>query len=151
MKIAKTLGGVLLGLLALYGFGRFFVSQMGKPRAPELAGVIASAPPDYHIVEQGEMTPGAAADALRGLILARSRGGSAGSKVGIKFRRAGAEIYWLADTGTDTLEEREAGASGTRVQTIWHGRILDRLQWARTHGDPSAPGLPAPERKNSYH
>jgi len=151
MKIAKVLGGILLALLALYGFGRFFVSQMGTPRAPELAGVISAAPAGYSIVDHGELAPAAAADTLQALILARPPG----SKVGIKFRRVDGvegEIYWLADTGTETLEERAAGASGTRVQTIWHGHVLDRLRWARLHGgDLSAPGLPEPERKNLYH
>jgi hypothetical protein len=146
MKIAKVLGGILLALLALYGFGRFFVSQMGAPRAHGLAGVISSAPAGYQVVDRGEMTPAAAADALLGLIGERP----AGSKVGIKFHRDG-DVYWLADTGTDTLEERTAGASGTRVQTIWRGHVVDRLQWARTHGDLSAPGLAEPERKNLYH
>lgn len=140
------LGGILLALLALYGFGRFFISQMGAPRAPELAGVISSAPAEYEVVDKGETTPEAAAEALLGLI-----DKNPGRKVGIKLRQAGEEIYWLADTGADTLEERTAGASGTRVQTIWRGRIVDRLRWARTHGDPSVPGLAEPERKNLYH
>jgi hypothetical protein len=147
MKIAKALGAVLLGLLALYGFGRFFFSQLGRPRAPEPAGVIAAPPPDYHVVDRGAITPAQAADALQGLILARPQP----SKIGIKFESGGSTVYWLADTGADVLEERAAGASGTRVQTVWHGHVVDRLQWARTHGDPSAPGLPAPERKNLYH
>jgi hypothetical protein len=100
------------------------------------------------VVDRGAMTPAQAADELRGLILARP---SSNSKLGIKFASGGSVVYWLADMGADVLEERTAGASGTRVQTVWHGHVLDRLQWARTHGDPSAPGLPAPERKNLYH
>jgi len=147
MKIAKVLGGILLALLALYGFGRFFVSQLGVRRASEPAGVIAAAPADYALEDRGELAPEGAAAALLGLIRTRPPG----SKVGVRFRHAGAELYWLADTGADILEERAAGASGTRVQTIWLGHILERLQWARTHGDPSAPGLPEPERKNLYH
>jgi hypothetical protein len=147
MKIAKTLGAVLLGLLFLWGFGRFFVSQLGRPRPAEPAGVIATAPPGFQIAEHGELAPAGAAEALQALILARP----AESKVGIRFRHAGAEIYWLADTAADTLEERLAGAAGTRVQTVWQGHVAERLQWARAHGDPSAPGLPAPERKNLYH
>jgi hypothetical protein len=147
MKIAKTLGAVLLGLLALWGFGRFFVSQLGRPRASEPAGVIATAPPGFRVVEHGELAPAGAAEALAALIQEQPPG----SKVGIRFRHAGADIYWLADPAAGTLEERLAGASGTRVQTVWPGHVMERLQWARTHGDPSAPGLPAPERKNLYH
>jgi hypothetical protein len=147
MKIVKALGAVLVGLLALWGFGRFFVSQLGRPRAPEPAGVISAAPPGFHIVERGELAPAQAADELQALLLARP----AGSRVGIRFRHAGAEVYWLADAGAGTLEERAAGAAGTRVQTVWRGHLVERLQWARTHGEPSVPGLPGPERKNLYH
>jgi len=147
MKIAKVLGGILLALLALYGFGRFFVSQLGVRRASEPAGVIAAAPADYALEDRGELAPegAAAAWALEATFVPDV------GMVATSFRHAGAELYWLADTGADILEERAAGASGTRVQTIWLGHILERLQWARTHGDPSAPGLPEPERKNLYH
>jgi hypothetical protein len=147
MKIAKALGAVLLGVLALWGFSRFFVSQLGRPRAAEPAGVIAAPPPGFHIVERGELAPAEAAEALQVLVLARP----AGSKEGIRFRHGGADLYWLADTAADTLEERSAGAAGTRVQTVWPGHLAERLQWAHTHGDPAAPGLPAPERRNLYH
>jgi hypothetical protein len=147
MKTAKTLGAILIGLLALWGFGRFFLSQMGRPRAPEPAGVLSTAPPGFQIAEHGELTAAGAADALQALVQAAGAGG----KVGIRFQQRGAEVYWLADTGADTLEERLAGASGTRVQTIWHGHLAERLQWTRGHGDPSVPGLTEPERKNLYH
>jgi hypothetical protein len=109
--------------------------------------VIATAPAGFHIVEHGELTTAQAADSLQALVLARPPG----SKVGIRFRRGGTELYWLADLGADTLEERAAGASGTRTQTVWRGHVLERLQWARNHGDPAAPGLAAAERKNLYH
>jgi hypothetical protein len=74
-----------------------------------------------------------------------------GGKVGLRFKRGGSEVYWLADVGEDFLEERSAGPGGTRLQTIWKGRIRERLSWARTHGDFTVPGLPPPERKNLYH
>jgi hypothetical protein len=57
----------------------------------------------------------------------------------------------LADLRGDVLEERSAGASGTRLQTLWTGNVRERLRWARDHGDFDAPGLPPPERKNLYH
>lgn len=148
MKIAKALGAVLICLLALWGFGRFFVSQLGGSRSAGPAGVILTAPPGFEIVDRGgELALAGAADALLGLVQARP----VGSKVGIHFRHAGADLYWLADTGADSLEERAAGASGTRTQTVWRGHLVERLQWARTAGDPALPGLPDPERKNLYH
>jgi len=150
MKIAKGLAAVLVCLLALWGFGRFFVSQLGGSRPAGPAGVIVTAPPGFDIAEttqRGELTPNGAADALLALLRARP----AGSKVGIHFRHAGADLYWLADGTADSLEERAAGASGTRTQTVWPGHLTERLQWARTAGDPAPPGLPAPERKNLYH
>ncbi|HEX3527686.1 MAG TPA: hypothetical protein VH988_11505 [Thermoanaerobaculia bacterium] len=151
MKIAKALGAVVVCLLALWGFGWFFVSQLGGSRSAGPAGVILTAPPGFDLVDRGELSPAGAADALLGLVQARP----VGSKVGVHFRHAGAEVYWLAqtaeDTAADTLEERAAGASGTRTQTIWHGHLVERLQRARAAGDPALPGLPDPERKNLYH
>jgi len=154
MKIAKALGAVVVCLLALWGFGWFFVSQLGGSRSAGPAGVILTAPPGFEVVDstgRGELAPAGAADALLSLVRARP----AGSKIGIHFRHAGAEIYWLAvsaaDPAADTLEERAAGASGTRTQTVWHGHLMERLQWARTAGDPAPPGLPGAERKNLYH
>ena len=73
-------------------------------------------------------------------------------QVAVRFDWAGGSVYWLADAQADRLEERAAGASGTRVQTVWPGRLLDRLAWARQHGgDPAAPGLLPAERHNLYH
>jgi hypothetical protein len=60
-------------------------------------------------------------------------------------------LYWLADPTGDRIEERRAGAAGTRTATVWSGALDARLAWARAHGDFAAPGLPAPERKNLYH
>ena len=74
-------------------------------------------------------------------------------RVALRFLRAGGgAVYWLADPAADLLEERAAGASGTRVQTVWPGHLHDRLRWAQAHGgDPAAPGLPLAERHNLYH
>jgi len=72
--------------------------------------------------------------------------------VAVRFDRAGGSVYWLADNRSDRLEERAAGASGTRIQTVWPGHLRERLTWAQAHGgDPAAPGLPPAERHNLYH
>jgi hypothetical protein len=136
---------VLLGAVA--GFGWFFVSQLNSSqRTAEPAGVLLSAPPNYDVIERGELTPTAAAAELEAQVL---RSGS--GEVAIHFKRQGAEVYWLADPGADVLEERSAGASGTRLQTIWRGGLRERLTWAKEHGNFEAPGLPAGERRNLYH
>jgi hypothetical protein len=146
MKILKILLYVLVIGGALAGFGWFFVSQLGAGRsANSLAGVILTPPPGYAIVEQEEMTPATAATALEGLIRSRTS-----DKVGIKFRRNGSIVYWLADVPGDQLEEL-AGPNGTRVQTIWRGEVSTRLAWGHTHGDLAVPGLPPGEQKNLYH
>jgi hypothetical protein len=147
MKIARVALYLLLGLGALYVLQRSLQSHLGPGRPSELAGVILAPPPGYRIIERGELSSAAAAAELETEVL---RGDS--GKVGIHFERQGASVYWLADLGADLLEERSAGAGGTRLATLWQGRLADRLAWARTHGgDPSAPGLPAPEQKNLYH
>lgn len=147
MKIAKILLWTALSLVAVMVFVRFFLSQLGSERKAEPAGVIQTAPAGFEIVERGELTPERAAAELETMIRDRPTG----SRVGVKFRHAGALLYWLADTGADQLEERAAGASGTRLQTIWSGQLGERLRWAQDHGDPAAPGLPPPQRHNLYH
>lgn len=147
MKILKAAVITLLALAALVAFGRFFLSQLGPGgRTDELAAVVLAPPPGFAMVERGELSPAAAATELEARALQPGAG-----KVGIRFERQGAVIYWLADLGGDVLEERSAGASGTRLQTLWHGNLPARLAWARTHGTFDVPGLPPAERKNLYH
>lgn len=147
----KLLKGVLYTAVvvgALIAFGWFFVSQLssGPGRSDEPAGVLLSAPPGYSVVTRGELSPSLAASELEAQALRPGAG-----KVGLRFKRQGAEVYWLADPAGDLLEEPSAGASGTRLQTVWRGGLRERLRWARTHGNFDAPGLPPAERKNLYH
>ncbi len=148
MKLLKGALYTLAVLGALAGFGWFFVSQLssGSGRSGELAGVLLSAPPGFAIVERGELSASAAAAELEAQALRPGAG-----KVGLHFKRQGAEVYWLADPGDDLIEERAAGPAGTRLQTVWQGGLRERLSWARTHGTFDAPGLPPGERKNLYH
>ena len=150
MKTLKTVLYAVVILGAVVAFGWFFVSQLSPGgsggRTDELAGVLLSPPPGYAIVERGELAPTAAAAELQSQALQPDAG-----KVGVKFQRQGAVVYWLADVPGDQLEERAAGSSGTRLQTVWQGGLRDRLSWARDHGDFAAPGLPPGEKKNLYH
>lgn len=148
MKVLKTVVYVLLGLAALFAFGKFFLSQLGGGggRSDDLAGVVLAPPPGYAIAERGELSPVAAAAELAALVERPGAG-----KTGVRFLRRGATVYWLADVGGDLIEERAAGASGTRTQTVWRGSLRERLAWAQTHGDLAAPGLAPPERANLYH
>lgn len=138
---------VLFGALAAFGW--FFVSQLGgasQGRTGEPAGVLLSAPPNYDVVERGELSFKDAAAELEAQVL---RGGS--GEIALHFKRQGAEVYWLSDPGADVLEERSAGVSGTRLQTVWRGGLSERLSWAKEHGNFDAPGLAPGERKNLYH
>ena len=144
MKLLKGLIYAVLLLGALAAFGWYFVSQLGSGPTDDLAGVMLAPPSGYTVAERGELAPTAAAAELEAQV---QRGG----KVGLRFQRGGSEVYWLADPAGDFLEERSAGPGGTRLQTVWKGRLRERLSWARAHGDFTVPGLPPPERKNLYH
>lgn len=146
MKILKIVVFTVLVLAAVVAFGWFFLSQLGSGRPDELAAVVVTAPPGYAVVERGEIPPTAAAAALEEQVLRPGAG-----KVGVRFERQGAVVYWLADVEGDVLEERTAGSSGTRLQTQWRGGLRARLAWAHSHGTFSAPGLPPPESRNLYH
>lgn len=155
MKLLKGLLYAVVLLGALAAFGWYFVSQLGSGPTDELAGVMLAPPPGYAVVERGELAPAAAAAELEAQVQRAVSDGVGGvdgvGKVGLRFERRGSVVYWLADVERDFLEERSAGPSGTRLQTVWKGRIRERLSWARTHGDFTVPGLPLPERKNLYH
>lgn len=147
MKPLKIVLSAAMLLAALAGFGWFFVSQLNSSeRTSEPAGVLLSAPPNYDVIERGELSFKDAAAELETAVL---RSGS--GEVALHFKRQGAEVYWLADPGADVLEERSAGASGTRLQTVWRGGLRERLSWAKEHGNFEAPGLPTGEAKNLYH
>jgi hypothetical protein len=147
MKLAKALLYALIGLGALAAFGWFFVSELGSGGSGDgLAAVVQGPPPGYALVERGSLSPAAAAGELEALALRPGAG-----KVGVRFEHQGAEVYWLADLAGDQIEERQAGPSGTRLQTVWRGAVRERLRWARVHGDFTVPGLAAPERRNLYH
>lgn len=148
MKWLKGVAYTVIVIAALAAFGWFFISRMESGAAPGdgLAGVLLSPPPGYALVERGELSPPAAAAELEASALRPGAG-----RVGLHFKRQGAEVYWLADAGANLLEERSAGASGTRLQTTWHGGLRERLSWAQTHGSFDAPGLPPGERANLYH
>jgi hypothetical protein len=149
MLSRRTWKNVLLtaaGLGLVFAFVHFFVAELGRDEGPGLAAVVAAPPPGFEIVELGSVSPEQAARELASLLSARLR------KVGIRFTTPRATVYWLADPAADSLEERSAGATGTRLATIWTGQLRRRLDWAAAHdGDPSAPGLAPPERTNLYH
>jgi hypothetical protein len=149
MRHRRLLTNLLLtaaALLLAYAFVRFFRAELGSGQTSQLAGVMAAPPPGFEIRELGGMAPARAARELASLLAARPR------KVGIRFSTPRANLYWLADPAADTLEERAAGATGTRLETIWTGQLRHRLAWAAAHdGDLAPPGLPPPERKNLYH
>lgn len=151
MKTAKYLLAAVLLAAVVYGFGLFFLSQLTTGAVSSgPAGVILAPPPDVVIEERGELDRAQAAGELAG-VLARHSGEV---RVGIHFRSAGQELYWIADRsepGAAVLLERSGGAAGTRLETRWQGALGERLAWAEEHGTFDAPGLPPGERQNLYH
>jgi hypothetical protein len=142
INVLLTVAALALG----YAFVHFFLAQLGRDERPGLAAVVAAPPPGFEIVDLGSMAPARAARELSSLLAARPR------RVGIRFSTPRATLYWLADPASDSLEERSAGATGTRLATIWNGQLRRRLDWAAAHdGDLSPPDLAPPERTNLYH
>ena len=73
-------------------------------------------------------------------------------KLGVTYTAPdGSRVILLLDRDADLLDQKTSGSTGTRTQTIWHGRAADRLEKARTAGDLDLPGLPPGEKKNLYH
>lgn len=152
MRVAKALATVVILGGALFGFWRFFVSEVGGtgPAPDRPPAVIFSAPPGYETVEGGALTRESAAHRLTALLDERPEV----PRLALHFQDAGADVYWLADRrdpGAPVLVERAAGGSGTRLETTWSGDLGRRLAWAAEHGSLDAPGLPPGASRNLYH
>jgi len=156
MKILRALLVVAVCVAGLYGFLRFFVSQLSSERAEggQLSGVVFGPPPGFDVVEEGDLERGDAANELVALL---ARPGDE-PRFGIHFDAGGHELYWLVERRSPqdvTLTELAAARSGTRVETTWQGpeeEIDRRLSWAATHqGELDPPGLSPGEAKNLYH
>jgi hypothetical protein len=136
-----------LGVCALVALGWLFRSELGVPTAREDAAVILTPPAGYRILAAEAHDRAAAAADLLALIESHPQE----RRFGVRFAEAGGRTLLLADTAADTLEAREAGASGTRLRTVWRGSVASRLSWCQMHGGFDAPWLPPPEQKNLYH
>jgi hypothetical protein len=104
-------------------------------------------PPGYTVVNRGELTPQAAAAALKQLVDQRP----SVDRLGIHYTSDGADVHLIVDRETEVIERWSAGSGGTLVDAVWRGEMEKRLAWARKHGDFSAPGLSPPEMRNLYH
>jgi hypothetical protein len=139
---------VFSALLAAGGLAWIFASQIGGPGRTEAAAVILSAPPEFAVTSVGNAATAEAAGRLTGLVSQQPEQ----RKLGVDFTAPdGSRVFLLIDRDADVLDQRTSGATGTRTQTVWHGRAVDRLERARTTGDLDLPGLPPGEKKNLYH
>jgi hypothetical protein len=155
VKGLKTLLGLAVVAVALYGVGRVFARSLGSEQVGDSgpAGVLFSVPSGFAVVEGGELWR---QDAARELSALLGRRGSE-RQLGIRFAAADADVYWLVDRQQPTvvvLTEFAAGAGGTRVETVWRGtadELQRRLGWAMEHGSLEPTDLPRGEAKNLYH
>jgi hypothetical protein len=147
-KGTKRAVAVFSALLLAGGLTWVFVSQVGGPGRTEAAAVVLSAPPEFEVTAAGTLDSPAAAAVLASLA-ARS---PTKRKLGIDCTTPdGSRVILLLDRDADLLDQRTAGTTGTRTQTVWHGSALARLERARTSGNLDLPGLPPGEKKNLYH
>jgi hypothetical protein len=150
-KVVKVLAGAAVVLVALYGFGRFFLAQLrstgGEPGPP---GVVLAAPPGFAVTERGELARPEAARELARIVADRPEE----PRLALHFTSGGFELFWLVDRSDPAaaiLVERSAGPAGVRIETTWRGALDGRLAWAAGHGDFDAPDLAPGERRNLYH
>jgi hypothetical protein len=147
-RSAKRAIALSSALLLAGGLAWVFVSAIGGPGRTEAAAVILSAPPEFEVTPAGDLDAAAAAGSLASLAAQPA----AKRKVGLSYNGTdGSRVILLLDRDADLLDERAAGTAGTRTQTVWRGRALDRLAAARTTGSLDLPGLPPGEKKNLYH
>ena len=147
-KGTKRAVAILSALLLAGGLAWVFVSAVGGPGRTEAAGVLLSAPPEFAVTSPGTLDAASAAGALASLAARQP----ATRKLGVEYTSPdGSRVILLLDRDADLIDQRAAGATGTRTQTVWRGKSLDRLERARTTGDLEVPGHPPGEKKNLYH
>jgi hypothetical protein len=146
----KGLLTVVLAIVAIALFARFFASQLSSSNTVEgPPGVILAPPPEVAIEELGDATRSEAADRLVSLLSRSVR-----SRFAVHFFPSGGqELYWIVDGRQDAelLIERRSGPGNTRIETRWRGSLEERLAWIQQHDTPDAPHLEAGESTNLYH
>ncbi|MFN7943316.1 MAG: hypothetical protein U0X73_17120 [Thermoanaerobaculia bacterium] len=152
MRPLRVLLTVVFFAGAVAAFGWFFVRSLGGggERTVGPASVVFTPPEGYRLAEGGELERPAAARRLAEMVA-----GSPGeARLGLHFTSAGSELYWLidrTDPAAERLVERSAGASGTRLETVYRGDVGARLAWAAARGRLDPPGAAAGETRNLYH
>jgi hypothetical protein len=147
-KTASRTIAVASALLLGGGLAWVFLSQVGGAGREEAAAVVLSAPPEFFVVRVGRLGLPDLAGELADLAAREP----AKRKVGIDGSTPdGSRVILLLDRDADLVDQRVAGKNGTRTQTIWPGRGLDRLERVRAMGTFEVPGLPPGEKKNLYH
>lgn len=144
----KRMGWIVLAVVVLGAFRLLWTTFGAGPMAPPPdrgpAGIDFVIPPDYTVLDLGEARMDSAAARLQGALETRDR-------VGAVFTRSGDRIQLLADAQGEMIDERVVGRQGTVHRILWPGPVHQRLDWARTHDDLAAPGLPPPDHRNPYH
>jgi len=147
-KIASRTVAIATALLLGGGLAWVFLSQVGGAGRDEAAAVVLSAPPEFLVVNVGRLELKDMAGELADLAAREP----AKRKVGIDGSTPdGSHVILLFDRDADLIDQRVAGTNGTRIQTIWPGRGLDRLERVRATGSFDGPGLAPGEKKNLYH
>jgi hypothetical protein len=142
--------GIAGALVLVYVFASFFDQELGRSRPVLPAGVQFAAPPGYLVEQAGALERAAAARRLGEALTRRPEAG----RLALHFTVGGDELYWLVDRSAGSaprLTELLAGASGTRVETVYTGELGPRLAWAAAHGSFDAPGTAAGVQRNLYH
>jgi hypothetical protein len=129
----------------------FFISQMGATRPDDVSAVIDDVPPRFKLIEQtGELAGNPNREVSRKILSYNAQFPNE-QKVGIKYSVKGSVTYLLVDFNRDFIEERTTNSRGTKVRTVWHRNVTERLRYAEESGNFSPPGFPQPEKTNLYH
>lgn len=150
-SVVRRLAAPVALLFALLAVGYVLLDELdGGQRSVGPPAVLLAAPPDYRMLEGGEISRPEAARKLSAALDANP----AEARLGVHFTCAGFELFWLVDRGepaSPSLVELSAGPTGTRVETRYPGPPAPRLAFAADGGRLDLPGAPPPEARNLYH
>lgn len=126
------------------------IPRGGDKKLSDLSGVILAPPQGYLIIDDGQnddLSGQEAAEKLLGLTERYPQE----QKLGLKFRHASADGYYVIDLEKNIIQKIAANEFGTVVQTTWRGRLKERLAAAIAEGDFAPQGFSPPVSQNLYH
>ncbi len=129
----------------------YLTTQLENTKPSDLTAVPDQPPPGYRQITIREFRPEFSDSLAAGIVIRHLQRFPENRRIALKLNRKRENILYLVDFPDQRLEKRFTSSSGTKVRTIWNGKIEERLKWAQKHDNFTPDGYSAPQQTNLYH